>query len=132
MVRRLGMMMAAVGVVLAGSPARAFTLGEVTATTGVHQTLAKSGTRSAASTIGSVKGALNQAVATKNGQLNGSAPAPVGWGGKPGTGGWVTAGGAAGGWATGGASGWAVASAGSWAPGGASGAWASGSWNGAR
>jgi hypothetical protein len=124
------MVMAAAAVVLAGSSAGAFTLGEVTATTGVHQTLAKSGTTSAAGTIGTVKNALGKAVATKQGQLNETASAPVGWGGKGGMGGWAS-GASNGGWATGGKSGWAVASSGGWATGGPGG-WASGSWGGGR
>jgi hypothetical protein len=127
MVGRLGMVIA-VAVWLASTPAQAFTLGEVTATTGVHGSLAKSGTSSAAGTIGSVKNALGKAVATKEGQLAG-AGVQVGWGGKGGgTGGWATVG-SGGGWAVGnGASGWATASAsGGWST-GKSGAWASGGW----
>jgi hypothetical protein len=127
MVGRLGMVMAVAAVWFASTPARAFTLGEVTATTGVHGTLARSGSTSAAGTIGSVKNALGKATATKEGQLAAAGGGPVGWGGKGGTGGWATAS-AGSGWASGsGASGWATASAsGGWATG--SGAWASGSW----
>jgi hypothetical protein len=128
MVRRLGMVMV-VAAVWVATPASAFSLGEVTATTGVHGTLAKSGATNAAGTIGSVKNALGKAVATKEGQLAG-AGAQVGWGGKGGTGGWATVGNG-GGWAVGsGASGWATASAGGWSTGRSS-AWASGGW-GAR
>jgi hypothetical protein len=134
MMRRLGMVMAVAVAGLVATPARAQSLGEVTATTGIHGTLAKSGSMNAAGTIGSVKNALGKAVATKEGQLAG-AGIQVGWGGKGGTGGWASKS-AGGGWSTGGgSSGWAMAStSGGWAAGGGtgSGAWASGGWGSGR
>jgi hypothetical protein len=128
MMRTIGMVAAVAAVWLVSAPAHAFTLGEVTATTGVQGTLAKSGTTSAAGTMASVKGALNRAVATKEGQLAGAGGGqPPSWGGKGGTGGWASAG-AGGGWATAGGAGWATASAGGgWAT-GHGGAWATGGW----
>ncbi len=133
MMGRLGMVMVVAAVWLVATPARAQSLGEVTATTGIHGTLAKSGTMNAAGTIGSVKNALGKAVATKEGQLAG-AGIQMGWGGKGGTGGWASKG-AGGGWSAGGGNtGWAMASAsGGWAAGGAnSGAWARGGWGTGR
>ena len=95
MVRRVGTMMVALGSLLLVAPyAGAFSMGEVTATTGMQGTLAKSGTTGAAGTIGSVQKSLGASVATKQGQLA-AAGGPVSWGGK---------GGGPGGWATG--SGW--------------------------
>jgi hypothetical protein len=128
MVRRLGMVVMLGGVLATASAARAFSMGEVTATTGMQGTLAKSGTLKPASTIASVKNAVGAAAATKQAQLDGAAGAvPIGWGGKGGgTGGWARAGGGGNsGWAA--ATGWATASA-SWATGAGSTAWATGGW----
>lgn len=125
----------AAAVALAASGAHAFTMGEVTATTGVQSTLAASGSVRPAGTIGSVKQSLNASVATKQAQLNGApAPGPQGWGGKgAGRGAWVTPGAGGKGWGIGGAGGWATASAGGgWATAaqGGGGGWASGPWGG--
>ena len=129
MVRALGVMVFA-GMLLGASSARAQSLGETAAATGIHQTLAGTGASNPAGTINTVKNAVGAAAATKQGQLNGAAGAPVmgaaGWGGKGGgQSGWTAAGG---GW-KGGASGkaWTSASNG-WAGGGkgAAGAWAPG------
>jgi hypothetical protein len=129
MVRRLGMVVMFGGVLATASAARAFSMGDVTATTGMQGTLAKSGSLKPASTIASVKSAVGAAAATKQGQLDGAAgAAPIGWGGKGGgPGGWAKAGGGGGnsGWA--GATGWATASN-SWATGAGSTAWATGGW----
>ena len=129
--RRLGMVMVvAAGVWLVSTPASAQTLGEVTAATGMHNTLAATGMGNPAGTINSVKNALGKAVATKEGQLAG-AGGPMGWGGKGGGSGWASKS-ANGGWATGvGSKGWMMASAsGGWATGGNGGGrgWASGGW----
>ena len=130
MVRALGMLIFA-GTLLGASSANAQSLGETAAATGIHQTLAGTGMGNPAGTIGTVKNAVGAAVATKQGQLNGAAGAPVmgavGWGGKGGgKSGWTAAGG---GWkaGAGGGKGWTAASTG-WAGGGkgASGAWAAG------
>jgi len=128
MVRRLGMVVMLGGVLATASAARAFSMGDVTATTGMQGTLAKSGSLKPASTIASVKSAVGAAAATKQGQLDGAAGiAQMGWGGKGGgTGGWATGGAANGkGWAA--AAGWATASN-SWATGAGSSAWATGAW----
>jgi len=111
MVRRLGMVVMFGGVLATASAARAFSMGDVTATTGMQGTLAKSGTFKPASTIASVKSAVGAAAATKQGQLDGAAGvAQMGWGGKGGgTGGWATA-------------------SNSWATGAGSSAWATGAW----
>lgn len=131
MVRSLGMVMVVMAAWLVATPARAQSLGEVTAATGVAGTLAKSGTMNAAGTIGTVKNALGKAVATKQGQLDG-ASTQMAWGGKGSA--WATRGGGAG-WATKGAgAGWATKGAGAgWMVASASGAgWASGGWGGRR
>lgn len=135
MVRVLGVMIFA-GMLLGASSANAQSLGEATAATGIHQTLAGTGMGNPAGTIGTVKRAVGAAAATKQGQLDGAAggPGPVGWGGKGGgRSGWTPAGG---GWKGGGGAGkgWTSASSG-WAGGGkgAGGVWApGGAWAGAR
>jgi hypothetical protein len=131
--RTLGMVMVVAAVWLASTPARAQSLGEVTAATGIHNSLAKSGGMNAAGTINSVKNALGKAVATKEGQLAG-AGVQIGWGGKGGTGGWATKSGHGGWSAGGGPSGWASApgAAHGWAMASNTGAWASGGWGGGR
>jgi hypothetical protein len=80
MARRLGTIIVLAGVLLTATFASAFSMGEVTATTGMQGTLAKSGTMSAKGPIGVVKGSLAQSVATKQGQLA-SADGAVAWGG---------------------------------------------------
>jgi len=130
MMRALGVLVIA-GMLLGASSANAQSLGEAVAATGIHQTLAGTGMGNPAGTIGTVKNAVGAAAATKQGQLNGAAGAPVmgavGWGGKggrsgwtPGAGGWKGGGGAGKGWATA-SSGWAgggKGAGGAWAPGG--------------
>ena len=69
MVGRLWTMMALASVVAMAPRAGAFSMGEVTATTGMQGTLARSGTTNAAGTIGSVKNALGAAAATKQAQI---------------------------------------------------------------
>ena len=131
--RRLGMVMVvAAGVWLVSTSASAQTLGEVTAATGVHNTLAASGTGNPAGTINSVKNALGKAVATKEGQLAGAGG--LGWGGKGGGSGWASKSGNGGWLAGGGAKGWAMASAGGgWGTAGnGGGGWARGGWGTAR
>jgi hypothetical protein len=120
------MMVVLGGLLLAAPYARAFSMGEVAATTGVQGTLAKSGTTNAAGTIGTVQRALGAAAATKQGQLA-AAGGPISWGGKGGgPGGWATASG--GGWATA-ATGWGSTGTTGWASGkGGGNAWASGPW----
>jgi hypothetical protein len=128
MVRRLGTMLVIAGVFGAVSLASAFSMGEVAATTGVQGALASTGHGNVAGTIGSVKSALGNAAATKEGQLA-TAGAQIGWGGKGGPAAWA-AHGSNGGWVA--KSGWATASAGGgWAVGAArgGGAWGSGPWN---
>jgi hypothetical protein len=132
MARRLETIIVLAGVLLTAPVAGAFTMGEAVATTGVHNTLAKSGSSSAAGTMGAVKGSLAQSVATKQGQLA-SADGAVAWGGGPGTSGWALAGAGNGGWIAG-AGGWTRGGngAGGWAAGGAaSSAWVSGGWGNA-
>ena len=135
MVRALGVIVFA-GILLGASSAHAqFSMGEVAATTGMHQTLAATGMGNPAGTINTVKKALGAAAATKQGQLDGAAghPGPAGWGGKGGgRGGWTAPGA---GWkaSASGGKGWTSASA-SWATGGGKGggAWhAAGDWSGA-
>ena len=131
MVRAFGVMVFA-GVLLGISSAHAQSLGETAAATGIHQTLAGTGMGNPAGTLNTVKNAVGAAAATKQGQLNGAAGAPVmgalGWGGKggghsgwtPGAGGWKGGAGAAKGW-TAASAGWAGAgkgAGGAWAPGG--------------
>ncbi len=135
MVRRLGMVLMVGGVLAAGS-AKAFTMGEVAATTGVQGTLARSGTMKPADTLGTVKRAVGAAAAKKQGQLDAAttgATTQAAWGGKSGgTGGWASGpGGGKSGWASG-SGGWTTASSG-WASSGTGGAsgWATGAW-GAR
>ena len=125
---RLATIMTLTGVLVAAPVASAFTLGEAAAATGVQGTLASSGSMRPAGTIGTVKRNLGAAVATKQGQLDGTG-VQIGWGGKGGGSGWGTAGS---GWATKGQGGGWTASASSWATGAAGGgAWASGGWNSA-
>ena len=135
MVRALGLMILAGGVLLGASSANAQSLGEAAAASGIHGTLAGTGMGNPAGTIGTVRNAVGAAAATKQGQLNGAAGAPVmgavGWGGKgggrsgwtAGAGGWKGGGGAGKGW-TSASTGWAGGGkgAGGWAPGGG---WAS-------
>ena len=131
MARRLETIIVLAGVLLTAPVASAFTMGEAVATTGVHNTVAKSGSSSAAGTIGVVKGSLAKSVATKQGQLA-SAEGVVAWGGGGGTG-WAAGGAGSGGWMAG-AGGWTRGAngAGGWAGGGAgSGAWVSGAWGNA-
>lgn len=124
--RKLGTMLALAGVLATAPAAAAFTMGEVTATTGVHGTLAASGQPGAAGTISGVNRTLGAAVATKEGQLA-SADGSVAWGGG-GTTGWAAAGGGDGGWASG-AGGWSAGDDG-WAAGGqGNSAWVSGGWD---
>lgn len=126
MVGRLGTIMTLAGVLLAAPTASAFTMGEAVATTGVQGTLARSGTTSAAGTIGTVKKSLGASVGTKQAQLDG-AGGQVAWGGKGAC--WATAGGGTR-WTSGGQKGWTVASS-SWSSASSGGsAWASGSWGG--
>jgi hypothetical protein len=113
--------------------AGAFSMGEVTATTGVQSTLAQSGTTHAAGTIGAVKNALNAATSTKEGQLAGAAGG-TGWGGKAGTQtAWASLKSGSSAWASPASSGWNAnggTAPGTWATASnaGSGAWASGSW----
>ena len=125
MVRRLATIATLGGVLLAAPIASAFTMGEVATTTGMQGTLASSGSRGAAGTIGTVKKSLGASAGAKQAQLDGAAVS-VGWGGKGGGSGWARSGG---GWTTG-AAGWVTASS-SWAHGAnGGGAWASGGWGG--
>lgn len=129
MVRRLAMVVL-LGGVMGASSAHAQSMGEMVATTGVHNTLASSGTMNPKGTIGTVQRAVGAAAATKQAQLDGATGGggPVGWGGKGGgTGGWAThASGGTSGWAVAGA-GWTTASTG-WATAAGASAWASGGW----
>jgi len=84
MVRMLATTMTLGGLLLAAPVASAFTMGEVTATTGVHGTLARSGSTGAAGTIGTVKRSLGASVGTKQAQLDGAGAG----GGKWASGGW--------------------------------------------
>jgi hypothetical protein len=132
------MMAVAAALVFAASGAGAFSMGEVTATTGVQSTLAASGSTRPAGTIAAVKQSLGASVGTKQAQLDGAAAAPPrGWGGTgAGRGGWAMPGAGAKGWASGAATGgWASARAGGgWVSGGqvGGGVWASGNWDGGR
>jgi hypothetical protein len=126
MVRRVGTMMVVLGsLLLVASYAGAFSMGEVTATTGMQGTLARSGTSNPAGTIGTVQRAIGAAAATKQGQLA-AAGGGMSWGGKGGgTGGWATANGS--GWATA-STGWASTGTTGWASGKGGSAWQSGPW----
>src|SRR5262249_5874872 len=115
MVRAFGMMVFA-GIRLGVSSANAQSLGEAAAATGIQNSLAGTSMGNPAGTIGTVKRALGAAAATKQGQLDGAAKAPimgaVGWGGKGGgKSGWTAS---AGGWKGGGGAGkaWTAAAAG--------------------
>jgi hypothetical protein len=115
-----------------GSSAMAFTMGETMAATGVHNSLAQGSASGVAKTLGSVRGALDSAVATKNGQLGGAAGDPPRWGGGAAGGAttWARPGAGAGGWVMAAANGsWGAGGTG-WSAGGsgAGTAWGSGAW----
>ena len=125
MAGRLAVALAVASLVVGAGSARAFTMGEAVATTGMQNTLASGGASGAASTINSVKNAVGKAAATKQGQLDGALRA---WGGRGGSGsGWSLAS-AGKGWSAGGSKGWAVAANSGWGSAG-KGAWASGAWS---
>jgi hypothetical protein len=125
MAGRLAVAFAVASLVVGAGSARAFTMGEAVATTGMQGTLASSGSTGAAGTINSVKSALGKVTTQKQGQLDGAVRA---WGGRGGAGsGWSLA--ASGkGWSAGGSKGWAVAATSGWGSAG-KGAWASGGWS---
>lgn len=127
MARRFAAVVAVASMLVGAGSARAFTMGEAVATTGVSNTLASGPVSGVAGTINSVKTALGKATATKQGQLDG---AVRGWGGKGGTGsGWSSAS-TGKGWSAGGSKGWTVAGASTgWTSTNAKGSWASGTWS---
>jgi hypothetical protein len=124
MAGRLAVALAVASLVVGTGSARAFTMGEAVATTGVQGTLASSGSTGAAGTINSVKTALGKASTQKQGQLDGALRA---WGSGRGGTGWSLAS-AGKGWSAGGSKGWTVAATSGWGSAG-KGAWASGGWS---
>jgi hypothetical protein len=123
MAGRLAVALALASIVAGAGTARAFTMGETMAATGVQSTLASGGAQGAAGTINSVKSALGKVTTEQQAKLDAVArPWSTGRGGS----GWALAGGK--GWAGGGGKGWAVATNSGWGAAG-KGAWASGGWS---
>src|SRR5262249_45553480 len=124
MAGRLAVALALASIVAGAGSARAFSMGETMAATGVQGTLASGGAQGAAGTINSVKSALGKVSADQQAKVDAVARP---WGNGRGGAGWSLAS-AGKGWASSAGKGWTVAGNSGWGSAG-KGAWSSGAWS---